>query len=203
MSLADLSEGELVDRAVGGDFSAFEEIVERHQDQAYRLAWGMVRDDAEAQDVVQDAFLNIYRKLDTFEGDAKLGSWIYRIVVNAALMRIRKTSRRRETSIEEAGATEPEEGAFSTPVTWEVQADVAAENRELRDQILAAIDELEPRYQAVFLLREIEGLPLQEIADILELSEGGVKTRLHRARLFLQAALEPYLKRNESIVPED
>lgn len=190
----------LVERAVEGDYEAFEAIVERYQDRAYRLAWSLVKDEAEAQDVVQEAFLNVYRKLDTFEGEAKFGSWIYRVVVNAALMRLRKTRRRAEVAMDQAGSSVAEEdSAFSQRPGWRVHADKAAENVELREQILAAIDELDPKYQAVFLLREIEDLSLAEIAEVLELSEGAVKTRLHRARLHLRAALQPYLGRNESI----
>lgn len=198
--LEGMSDEELVGRALSDDYQAFEEILHRYQDKAYRLAWGLVKNDAEAQDVVQEAFLNIHRKLDTFEGNAKLGSWIYRIVVNQALMRLRKTKRRAEVGIEEAPLdVDRELGAFSGQAPWQVRADEAAQNSELRQQILAAIDELDPKYQAVFVLREVEGLPHAEIAEILGLSVGAVKTRLHRARLFLQAALEPYLGRSEDI----
>lgn len=194
------SDEQLVARTLDGDYAAFETLVERYQDRAYRLAYSLVKDESVAQDVVQEAFLNTYRKLDTFAGEAKFGSWIYRIVVNAALMRLRKEGRRSEIGMEDVGPSVTEEqGAFSERPTWRIHADEAAENIELREQILSAIDELKPKYQAVFLLREVEGLSIKEIADVLDLSEGGVKSRLHRARLHLQAALEPYLGRNESI----
>lgn len=199
-ALDSLDDAVLAARAVEGDYAAFEKIVERHRDKAYRLAFGLTKSEADAQDVVQEAFINIYRKLDTFAGDAQLSSWMYRIVVNAALMRLRKTRRRAEVSVDDV--QDPTQLEQSTPgelAGWRVRGDEAAENRELRGQILAAIDQLEPRYQAVFLLREIEGLSLDEIASVLELSTGAVKTRLHRARLFLQAALEPYLGREEDI----
>lgn len=198
--LEGMSDEELARRALGDDYQAFEEILNRYQDKAYRLAWGLVKNDAEAQDVVQEAFLNIHRKLDSFEGSAKLGSWIYRIVVNQALMRLRKTKRRAEVGIDDAAVEVGSEvGAFSGQAPWQVRADEAAQNRELRQQILAAVDSLDPKYQAVFVLREVEGLPHAEIAEILGLTVGAVKTRLHRARLFLQAALEPYLGRSEDI----
>ncbi|RVU44108.1 sigma-70 family RNA polymerase sigma factor [Lujinxingia sediminis] len=195
-----LDDAALASRAVDGDFAAFEKIVERHRDKAYRLALSLTKSEADAQDVVQEAFINIYRKLDTFAGDAQLSSWMYRIVVNAALMRLRKTRRRAEVSVDDV--SDPahfEQSAPGEPAGWRVRGDEAAENRELREQILAAIDQLEPKYQAAFLLREIEGLSLDEIASVLDLSTGAVKTRLHRARLFLQAALEPYLGREEDI----
>ena len=194
------TDDELVEQAVAGDYDAFEAIVDRYHDKAYRLAFSLVKDDDEAQDVVQEAFLNVYRKLDTFKGESQFGSWIYRVVVNAALMRLRKVKRRSEIGMEDAGPSISEdEGAFSNRPSWRVHADEAAENLELREQILSAVDELNPKYQAVFILREVEDLSLAEIADVLDLTEGAVKTRLHRARLHLQAALEPYLGRNESI----
>ena len=194
------TDDELVEQAVAGDYDAFEAIVDRYHDKAYRLAFSLVKDDDEAQDVVQEAFLNVYRKLDTFKGESQFGSWIYRVVVNAALMRLRKVKRRSEIGMEDAGPSISEdEGAFSNRPSWRVHADEAAENLELREQILSAVDELDPKYQAVFILREVEDLSLAEIADVLDLTEGAVKTRLHRARLHLQAALEPYLGRNESI----
>ncbi|TXD31675.1 sigma-70 family RNA polymerase sigma factor [Lujinxingia vulgaris] len=195
-----LDDAALASRAVDGDFAAFEKIVERHRDKAFRLAFSLTKSEADAQDVVQEAFINIYRKLDTFAGDAQLSSWMYRIVVNAALMRLRKTRRRAEVSVDDV--SDPahfEPSVPGEPAGWRVRGDEAAENRELRDQILAAIDQLDPKYQAAFLLREIEGLSLDEIASVLDLSTGAVKTRLHRARLFLQAALEPYLGREEDI----
>ena len=195
----ELDDEELVEHALANNYGAFEEIVRRFQDRAYRLAWGLVKTDAEAQDVVQEAFLNIYRKLHTYSGDAQLGSWIYRVVVNAALMRLRKTRRRAEIGIDDVPSVTDEEGVFSERPTWQMQADEAAENQELGEQILTAVDELDPKYQAVFILREVEGLPLVEIAAVLDLTEGAVKTRLHRARLHLQAALQPYLGRSESI----
>lgn len=184
----------LVDAALEGDYSAFEEIVERYQDKAYRLAWSMMKDDSDANDVVQDAFLNVYRKLDSYNGDAAFSSWIYRIIVNTALMRLRKQKRRSEISMDELGPSFLDDGhhAFTVP-EWRVRADEAVENRELREQILEAIDDLEPKYQSAFVLKEIEGLSLKEIGDILDLTVPAVKSRLHRARLYLRASLERYV----------
>ncbi|MFU8802366.1 MAG: RNA polymerase sigma factor [Bradymonadaceae bacterium] len=189
-----LGDEELVSLAVGGDFRAFEEIVRRYQDKAYRLAWSLVKDDAEAQDVLQEAFLNIHRKLDTFQGDAKFSSWLYRVVVNAALMRLRKLRRRQEVGVDDLDLSASVEVTEEMTPGWRSRADEAAENQELREKIIDAIDQLEPKYQAVFLLKEVEGMSLEEIAEVLELSIPAVKTRLHRARLFLRATLESYLQ---------
>lgn len=184
----------LVEAALDGDFSAYEALVSRYQDKAYRLAWSMVKDDSDANDVVQDAFLNIYRKLDTYNGDAALSSWIYRIVVNTSLMKLRKQKRRSEISMDELGPSFLDDGhhAFTVP-EWRVRADEAVENRELRQKILDAIDDLEPKYQTVFILKEIEGLSLKDVGDITGLSVPAVKSRLHRARLYLRASLERYV----------
>src|SRR5690554_3938557 len=104
-NLKSLDDQTLVTRSLDGDFDAFSEIVLRYQDRAHRLAWSMMRDESDAQDVVQEAFLNIYRKLDTFEGNAQFSSWLYRIVVNAALMRLRKKRGQPEISLEEIPPT--------------------------------------------------------------------------------------------------
>lgn len=184
----------LVDRAVKGDYAAFEQIVTRYEDKAYRLAWSLVKDDDLAADVVQDAFLNVYRKLDTFQGNSKFSSWIYRVVVNAALMKLRKKKRRSEVALDALGPTFLDDGHHAhTIAQWSVRGDQAMLNQELRDQIVAAVDELEPKYQTVFLLKEVEGLSLEEIGDVMDLSVPAVKSRLHRARLFLRASLERYL----------
>lgn len=193
-SAGDERDRELVDLAVGGDYAAFEEIVTRYEDKAYRLAWSLVKDDDLAADVVQDAFLNVYRKLDSFKGDSRFSSWIYRVIVNAGLMKLRKKKRQSEVALDALGPTFLDDGHHATTVSqWSVRGDEAALNKELREQIVAAVDELEPKYQTVFLLKEVEGLSLEEIGEVMELSVPAVKSRLHRARLFLRASLERYL----------
>lgn len=189
-----LSDEELVARAQSGEYDAYEEIVRRYQDKAFRLAFSLMKNETDAQDVVQEAFLNMYRKLDTFKGQSQFGSWMYRVVVNAALMRLRKKKRRSEVPVDDDEGEFREDDYYVASVPeWRVRADEAAENRELRQKIIEAVDELPPKYQTVFLLKEVEGLPLKEIAEVVDLSVGGVKSRLHRARLHLRATLESYL----------
>jgi RNA polymerase sigma-70 factor (ECF subfamily) len=192
--LESASDDDLVEWAQGGAYGAYEEIVRRYQDKAFRLAFSLMKNESDAQDVVQEAFLNMYRKLDTFKGQSAFGSWMYRVVVNAALMRLRKKKRRSEVQVGDDESEFPEDEYYVTSVPeWRVRADEAAENRELRQKIIDAVDELAPKYQTVFLLKEVEGLSLKEIGDVLDLSVGGVKSRLHRARLHLRATLESYL----------
>ncbi|MFP4599129.1 MAG: RNA polymerase sigma factor [Persicimonas sp.] len=193
-TLENASDEELVERAQDGEYDAYEEIVRRYQDKAFRLAFSLMKNESDAHDVVQEAFLNMYRKLATFKGQSKFGSWMYRVVTNAALMRLRKQKRRSEVPVEDEEADLREDDYYVTSVPeWRVRADEAVENRELRQKIIDAVDELPPKYQTVFLLKEVEGLQLKEIAEVLDLSVGGVKSRLHRARLHLRATLEPYL----------
>jgi RNA polymerase sigma-70 factor, ECF subfamily len=192
--LSEASDDQLVERAQQGEYAAYEEIVRRYQDKAFRLAFSLMKNESDAQDVVQEAFLNMYRKLHTFKGQSKFGSWMYRVVTNAALMRLRKKKRRSEVPVDDEEGELAEDDYYVASVPeWRVRADEAVENRELRQKIIEAVDELPPKYQTVFLLKEVEGLPVKEIAEVLDMSVGGIKSRLHRARLHLRATLEPYL----------
>ena len=195
VELLELEDGCLVERALDDDYRAFEALVVRYEEQFHRLAWSYVKSESDAQDVVQSAFLKIYRKLHTFRGDAKFKNWAYRVVINTALSRIRKRKNRSEVALEDVSPNfeEDEELATTSIQEWKVRADDAAENKELRKLIVDAVDQLEEKYETVFLLYEVEGLSMDVIADVVDLSVGGVKTRLHRARLHLRATLERYV----------
>ncbi len=195
------TDGELVERANAGDWSAFERLVKRHQDKFFRLAAGYFNNEADAQDALQEAFLKMYRNLDGFRGDAQFKSWAYRIVVNTSLSRIRKNKRRREVALDNVGPTiEVDDEPSATLANWRSRADEAAQDSELAAEIADAVAQLEPKYKAVFLLYEVEGLSLEDISDVTDLSLPGVKSRLHRARLFLRATLQRYLLEVDSPV---
>lgn len=188
-------ESELVARIQRGEFAAFETLVRTYSDRVYRLAWGFVKNDAEAEDVVQETFLNVYRAIDRFEGNAKLGSWIYRITVNTALMRLRRKRRRPEISFE---AMQPEGEArghhHDSPLLVSAEtAEHIAGRGELSATIQAAVEQLDEKYRVVFLLRDVEELSIQETAQVLDLSIAAVKSRLHRARLQLRERLIDYV----------
>ncbi len=187
-------DAELVTRSLNGDVAAFEEIVTAHQETVFRVAMRFVKNETDANDVAQDAFLNAFRKLHTWKGNAALGSWLYRITVNTALMRLRKNRRRSEVALEGINPAEQHETEYREYVNaWHPRGDEIVENKELRDQILAAVELLEPKYQKVFKMKEFEEMSLQDIADELDLSVPAVKSRLHRARLHLRATLERYV----------
>ena len=184
----------LVRRSIGGEIAAFEEIVKAHQETVFRVAMRFVKNEVEAQDVTQDTFLNVFRKLHTFKGNSALGSWIYRVAVNTSLMRLRKKRRRSEVALENVSpAEEHQVENHDLRSAWHVRGDEVAETNELRAKIVEAVELLEPKYQSVFVLKEFDGLSLQEIAQDLDLSVPAVKSRLHRARLHLRATLEGYV----------
>jgi RNA polymerase sigma-70 factor (ECF subfamily) len=184
----------LVARARDKDFAAFEELVERYEDKIFRLAFRFVRNETEAKEIVQDTFLLVWRKLDTFKGDAQFGSWLYRVATNAALMRLRAQRRHPEVSTEEL-PIDYLDNYGQLPAAgenWAKRPDDELQSDELRRRIQKAVDELPEIYRTVFLIRDVEGLSTEETAEVLEISIPTVKTRLHRARLALRDAITRY-----------
>lgn len=188
------ADSEVVLLALNGNMQAFDTIVREYRETVFRVAMRIVKNEEEAEDVTQDAFMNAYRKLDTFKGDSALSSWIYRIAVNTALMRLRKKKRLAEVSYEGLQSPDAVDFLWSETDGKSDRGDEIAESKELRGQIAIAIAELEPKYKNVFVAKEVEGLSLQEIADEMDLSIPAVKSRLHRARLSLRVSLERYVE---------
>ncbi len=193
----------LVARLQRGERTAFRELVRRHQDKVYRLALRLTRDESRAQDAMQDAFLQVYRKIGQFQEQSAFTTWLYRITVNAALMRMRSEKRHRESSLEEASPRYSEQGEIAEPVDdWSAAVDDDAGNRELAKYAQVAIDELPETYKSVFVLRELEEMSTEDVAQILDLTVPTVKTRLHRARLALRKALAERVKGSEFEQPD-
>ncbi|MFB6351559.1 MAG: RNA polymerase sigma factor [Bradymonadaceae bacterium] len=187
----------LIQRSLEGDRDAFDTLMCRHSDKLFRLARSIVDDEADAHDVLQRAMVKIHRKLDTLRDASSFNSWAYRIVRNMALMHIRKQDRNDEIGFGQLGAGRDDERHFeSLAPQWRSNADEAAETSELRERLLSAIEDLEPKYQSPFVLYEFDGHDIHEIADLLDLSNGGVKSRLHRARKKLRATLERYVRQD-------
>lgn len=180
----------LVGRLQAGDKSVFRELVRRHQEKVYRLSLRLTRDESKAQDAMQDAFLQVFRKIEQFQEQSAFTTWLYRITVNAALMRMRTERRHRETSLEDASPRYTEQGEMAEPVDdWAPPVDDDVANRELAVHAREAVDALPEAYRSVFMLREIEELSTEDVAQILDLTIPTVKTRLHRARLALRKAI--------------
>ena len=174
---------------------AAEHLVSRYGERAYRLASRITGSAADAEEVVQDALWTVIRKIDTFRGESAFGSWLYRIVANAAYQKLRgRHSRRHEVSLDEVLPVFDERGGHDAPmVDWSSTTNDPAMQAELRTALTSAIDELPATYRAVLMLRDIEGRSNAEIAETLGLSIPLVKTRAHRARLFLRKRLDEWM----------
>lgn len=193
---------DLIDRIRAGDYSAFEELVSRFERKVYALALKLTGNQADAEEIAQDVFLTIYQKLDSFRGESALSSWIYRVTANAAFMKLRDRRKRKATSYEEqatSAAAADDDAAPDVTATWpqadwSAQADEQLEQGELGDQLKDAIAQLPDKFKLIFLLKDVQGLSNEEIGDIVNMSVPAVKSRLHRARLFLRERLQKHLE---------
>lgn len=186
-------ETELLAALQAGDRTAFVRLVELYEGQVYNLALKLLHDEDEAEDVLQETFLNAYRGLATFEGRSKLSTWIYRIATNASLMRLRKNRGQAATvSLEESTDLEGWQPTLRELIDWSGMPDevlLSEEARRVMDEAVAALPE---SLRVVFVLRDIEDLSAAETGEILGLSIPAVKSRLHRARLKLRDRLSSY-----------
>jgi RNA polymerase sigma-70 factor (ECF subfamily) len=180
-------ESDLVVRLRRGDTASFEQLVRAHGGTMLAVARRLVRNEADAKDCVQEAFLRAFQSIDSFEGRARLGTWLHRIVVNVALGKVRTKTRRAERSIEDllpefdtAGSrVESERAAAASP-------EANLESAEIVKHVRGCIDQLPEHYRNVLILRDIEGYATDETGTFLGMSPGAVKTRLHRARAALK-----------------
>lgn len=192
---------DLVALAAGGDPAAFRELVVRHQDRVYAVAMHLLRDASEAEEVVQETFLAALEKLDGFRGDAAFTTWLHRVAANAALMRLRRRRRApdglAEEPVEELLPRFDAQGHLvleGPSHDWSKRADEQLADRQVRQAVEQAVQNLPEDYRIVFLLRDVEGLSSEAMADLLGISVAAVKSRLHRARLALRAKLGHYLE---------
>ncbi len=191
-ALAD--EAALLDRLRAGDDAAYEELVRTYGGRLLAVARRFLRNEEEARDAVQDAFLSAFRNMEGFAGQAKLSTWLHRIVVNASLMKLRTRRRKPETPIDDLLPGFLEDGHLERPASeWRSPGQDEAERNDLRRLVLDKIQELPEGYRNVLMLRDIEDLDTEETAAQMGLSAGAVKTRLHRARQALRGLLEPHL----------
>lgn len=187
-----LTDAELVTRARQGEELAFEVIVRRNNQLMFRAARGIVADDATAQDVVQEAYLRAFTRLDTFRGDAALGTWLTRIVINQAMSHLRK--QRPVVSLDDEGAILSIAPAAEDKMPFQPidshTPDANVDRQQMRDLLQDAISHLPDTYRSVFMLREVEGMNVEDTAYCLGVSQDVVKTRLLRARGLLRQRLE-------------
>jgi RNA polymerase sigma-70 factor (ECF subfamily) len=186
----DLPDGEVVQRVMAGDDSAFVLLMRRYNQILYRTARSILKDDAEAEDTVQEAYLLAYRNMDQYRGDARLSTWLVRIVANEALARFRK-SRRRAEIIPIDGESEWNGHAIEDMMDGPTreQPENAAARSEARHLLEKKIDELPDAFRTVFVLRAIDEMTVEETAHCLGIPEATVRTRFFRARSLLREAL--------------
>lgn len=187
-------EGELVERLRDGDTLALETLMEHFQSRIYRLAYGITRNEADSEEVVQDVFLSLFRKIDSFEGRSRLGTWIYRVATNAALIKRRGKRAEVEVPLEEHLPTFREDGHREGDralllADWSQTPDEELMTLETREALNRAIAGLPDGYRVVLLLRDMEGVSNEEAAIVLGESVASVKSRLHRARMALREQL--------------
>jgi RNA polymerase sigma-70 factor (ECF subfamily) len=184
----------LLEELRSGSEAAVEALFDRFHGKIYSLALSILKNDSDAQEAAQDVFITVIRKVGMFKGDSALYSWIYRICVNTCLMRLRGRRRNETVSIEEFMPVFTEEGMHASPVDdWSKEVERNLLNKELGEVIQKYTDSLSEKYRVVFVLSDVEGLSNEETAEILGLSVPAVKSRLHRARLYLRERLTRYV----------
>jgi len=187
-------EGQLVSEAKAGNYAAFDELVNRYEKKIYRLGMNITGNREDAEDVLQDAFLKAFQHLPDFREDSRFYTWITRIAVNEALMKLRKRKTNREVPMEDS---EDENGDVQIRefADWKPNPEQQFAQSELETILQGAVNSLSPGFRTVFYLRDVEGLSTEETAELLDLSIGAVKARLFRARLKLREELSKIFKR--------
>lgn len=185
-----LPDDQLAQRVAAGDPEAFTALMRRYNQSLYRAARSILKDDAEAEDAVQEAYLQAYRSIGNFRGEAKLSTWLIRIAVNEAIARTRKRTRRAEV-IRLEGDTPPESEAPEATMTQSPpeQPEQSAQRAETRRLLESKIDALPDAFRAVFVLRALEEMSVEETATALAIPEATVRSRFFRARSLLREAL--------------
>ena len=195
ISRAATEDADLVQASKAGDSAAFEELVARYDRKLFRIAYHILHNRDDAQDVVQDALIKVFQNLGQFRADSKFSTWLYRIVVNQSLMELRK-QRKKPSTVIELSIDRDGEGQLPIDVSdWRPNPEEQYKESELRDLLTTLLMELRPALRVVFVVHDIEGQSLQETAEALALSLAAVKTRSLRARLHLREQLTAHFRK--------
>jgi RNA polymerase sigma-70 factor (ECF subfamily) len=187
-------ESVLVTEAKAGSYAAFEDLVNRYEKKIYRLGMNITGNPEDAEDVLQETFLKAFEHLPDFREDARFYTWIVRIAVNEALMKLRKRRASKEVPMEDSEDSEGEV-VVREFADWKPNPEQLLAQNELEDILRNAVNFLPPTFRTVFYLRDVEGLSTEETAEMLNLSVGAVKARLFRARMRLREELSKIFKR--------
>lgn len=189
------SDNALIRKAQAGDSHAFSELVKRYEQTVYGFSFKVCRNKEKAEETLQDTFINVFRKLDQFNGESKFSTWLYSIVTNNCLMKHRKRKIDEEmVHLDEPPSGDDEDHVRLTIPSWNETPAEELIRGELRSRLDEAIQSLPLDYRVVFILRDIENRGAEETAKILKLSVPAVKSRLRRARVFLREQLNDYMK---------
>jgi RNA polymerase sigma-70 factor, ECF subfamily len=183
-------ENGLIQRVKDGDHNLFYELIKPYERRLYATALAILRNEADAEDIAQDAVLKAFRHLSQFRGDSKFSTWLIQITVNEARMRRRRMTTRTMESIDDQKAND-EDYVPREFADWREIPSESLERQEIRNALAQAVSALGEKYRAVFVLRDIEHLSIEETAKVLDIAPSSVKTRLLRARLMLRDFLSP------------
>ncbi|RME60671.1 MAG: sigma-70 family RNA polymerase sigma factor [Candidatus Dadabacteria bacterium] len=186
------SDEELVEEFRNGKKEAVVPLMLRYLEKAQGLALRITRDEEETREVIQDVFLTLQAKLHTFEGKSQFSSWLYRITVNAAFMRLRQRKKHAAISFDSYQTPNIMDSSWMSPRSDSTDVNYMTSRHELREALQRAIEKLPEDYKAIFILRDVDGLSNEEVSEILGLSVPAVKSRLHRARLMLRKKLKRF-----------
>lgn len=183
-------DAEMVEAFKGGDKSAFVALLTRYSDKVHNLAMRITRNPEDAEEILQDVFLTVYHKINSFEGKSAFSSWLYRIAANTSFMKLRKRKQQAAVSFDDVTTLGEE-------ILTRNRSDVSDVNyissrHELRAALEGAIGKLPDEYRTIFILRDVDGLSNQEVGEILDISVPAVKSRLHRSRLMLRRSLQAF-----------
>jgi RNA polymerase sigma-70 factor (ECF subfamily) len=187
----DSSESALIQRVCAGDRSAFYDLVRPHERAIYFSAVSILKNEADAEEVAQEAVLKAFKNLKSFRGECKFSTWIIQITINEARMKLRKDRRHLYESIDESAEDDSGDYWPKDYADWRPIPSQALERKELREALKKGMDSLSPKYREVFVLRDIQNLSIQETADALGISAANVKVRRLRARLQIRDVLAP------------
>lgn len=188
----------LIARLKAGDGDAFEEAVRTYSSRLLVVTRRILNNEEEARDALQDTFLSAFRAIQNFDGNSRLSTWLHRIAVNAALMKVRSRKRKPERSIEDLLPAYREDGHHAEGfVSWDPPVDVAMEIAHNRALVRASIAELPEQYRMVLMMRDIEDIDTADVAAMLGITPNAVKIRLHRARQALRTLLAPHFRRDQ------
>jgi RNA polymerase sigma-70 factor (ECF subfamily) len=190
-----LLEADLVARLKAGDSEAFAQIVREHTPKLLAVARRFLRSEDDARDAVQDAFLSVHRAVHSFESGARLSTWLHRIVVNAALMKIRSRKNKPESLLDDLLPRFADDGHHADPpAPWDDRCDTQLIREQTAQAVRRAIDMLPESYRNVMMLRDIDELSTEETAQLLGITPNAVKVRLHRAHLALRTLIDTHFK---------